>query len=267
MLILAGWLMACGPADTPEVAAPPATTEPAPTQAATRSAAERAADWMIAWPGEPRFDAAIAAHEAWRAWGGEPWATLRERRITGVRDPDHEHRRFFDPDARLPAERVHGWSAPTDGSRINPNRVVTEALYCAEAGWRPETEAYACGAMRDGGGYHTTHALWALSVARANGCSEAPCANDLVAELVAAQPDPLTAARSLDVDLYAERLLMSCMVGCPAASDRWARRLLDAQLPDGSWGVSGADEDPYHRYHATMMSAWALGLWSRERAR
>lgn len=245
-----GW-SACGGAPPPP--------DPAP-------ALDRARAWMAAWPGQPSFDSAIAAHETWELRRDDGWKALRDQRIAGIRDTDHEHRRFFEPTARLPVAHVHRWSPPTDGTRVNPNRVITEALYCPETGWRPDTERYACGAMRDDGGYHTTHALWALVVARDNGCTQAACAPELVAELVTAQPAELAPARSLDVDLYAERLLTTCLVACPDGSDAWARALLDAQLADGSWGVADDAEPPYHRYHATMMTAWALSAWWKQRA-
>ena len=93
--------------------------------------------------------------------------------------------------------------------RAATHQVVTEALFCAEHGWRPQTEAYACGPMRDEGGYHSTHA---------------------------------------------------------ADEARWAGSIVDSQDDDGSWGVPVDGEDPYHRYHATMISAWALAEWNAARS-
>jgi hypothetical protein len=74
--------------------------------------------------------------------------------------------------------------------RTNVDRIVGEALGCAENGLRPEALAYATGAMRDDGGYQSTHALWALTIARDRGCLPdfATVAAPLVAELRAAEP-------------------------------------------------------------------------------
>ena len=116
--------------------------------------------------------------------------------------------------------------------------------------------------MRDEGGYHTTHAIWALTLAKQRGCTLAPCLPALLKEVEAAQPDRPGTTRSLDLDLYAERLLVTCMAkDCRPAHDAWAAQLITRQDPDGSWGVAVPGEDPYHRYHATMIAAWALALW------
>jgi hypothetical protein len=117
--------------------------------------------------------------------------------------------------------------------------------------------------MRDGGGYYTAHGLWALTLARQGGCLDesraGPCSEELRGELVAAQPWPLVPWTTLDLDLFAERLVMLLASGgLPAASRPWPADLLRLQNPDGSWGVPAADEPPYFRFHATMLSTWAL---------
>jgi hypothetical protein len=91
---------------------------------------------------------------------------------------------------------------------VSTNRVVAEALFCAENGWRPKrwpTSAGRCATRR----YESTHALWALDLADGAAASNAERSTRvraIAAELTAAQPASLAPARSLDIDLYAERL-------------------------------------------------------------
>jgi hypothetical protein len=146
---------------------------------------------------------------------------------------------------------------------VNTNRVVNEALHCARNGWRPATTTYVCGPMRDGGGYQSTHALWALDLALRNGCVDAavaqPCLRALQAELAAAQPATFSPAHTLDIDLYAERVLMLTRTAADAPHvDDWVGVLLHLQTADGSWGVQSPDEPVYHRFHATAVTTWAL---------
>lgn len=266
-------VLGCGADDPPS--APPAAPAPVPVPSpepvptgpspeAVSAALEKAHGWLAAYSERIRFDATLGTF-AVGALRGEPWPTLHQRLVSQAQDPDHEHRRLFDPTYTLPAEHVLGWEAPAEG-RANPNRVVTEALFCSDHGWRPATDAYTCGPMRDQGGYQSTHALWALSIARDQGCLKGPsCIPALVDELSAAQPEAPTPERSLDLDLYAERLLMRCLVDqCGDGADE-AGWLVQLQDPDGSWGVPAEGEDPYHRYHATMMAAWALAEWDAQR--
>ena len=55
---------------------------------------------------------------------------------------------------------------------MNVNRVIAEALHCDVYGLRRETLTYVSGLMRDDGGYHTAHGVWALLEAGARGCVE-----------------------------------------------------------------------------------------------
>jgi hypothetical protein len=237
-------------------------------------AMQNAAAWMARFPdGELRFDAAIMLSQIQTSVDGE---MLRRAaalaRANADRDADHPHRRFYDPAFRSPREHTATWTAPPPGgSRVNPNLVVSEALHCAENGWRPEATAYACGAMRDHGGYHSVHALWALLLARDQGCVDltatAPCLRSLEEELTAAQPAELAPARTLDVDLYAERLLMLVKSGARGpAIDASVAALLAHQDSDGSFGVRVPGEQPYHRFHATAIATWALAEWQRRSA-
>ncbi|MBL8957012.1 MAG: hypothetical protein JNK82_39935 [Myxococcaceae bacterium] len=77
-------------------------------------------------------------------------------------------------------------------------------------------------------------------------------------ELKKAQPVDIGPA-SLDVDLYAERLLFLLLAGeRDTTLSQWAKKLIARQNADGSWGAPG--ERPYEQFHATMVAAWALAV-------
>lgn len=238
----------------------------APAQATPRQTAiERAAAWLAAFPpDELRFDAAVMLHGI-RARVDSP--ALREAwehaRAAADRDHDHPLRRLWAPDLTTPASFTTGWPIPARGdARAHTERLLVEAVHCDRNGLRPEAIRYACTAMRDEGGYYTTHALWGLVLARERGCGRPEklrrCVVHLTAELRAAQPPALRPTRTLDVDLFAERSLMACLAGVPQGVERDVDLLVAAQRPDGSWGVANPDEPPYHRYHATAIAAWAM---------
>ncbi len=255
------------PRDPPTQDLPPADDAgAAPTD--PRAALARAAAWLASVPEEQlRYDAAVGLAAIRRLGDSE---ALRQAaaaaRAVADRDLDNPMRRAFDPASRVPAASARGWVVPAAGERrVNVNRVVGEALHCADHGLRAETVAYATGPMRDDGGYQTTHAVWALALARDAGCLDATrfatAVRPLLDELRAAQPAAPT-ADVLTVDLFAERVLMLVLAGeRDPAIDTWASALLAAQRPDGGFGVLAPDEDPYRRYHATMAASWALAAW------
>jgi hypothetical protein len=230
-------------------------------------AVEHAADFMAAFPvAQLQFDSAIglSAIRA-RTSGLRLDDALTHARHYADLDADNPLRRAFDPGFVVAAEKTAQWEVPAPGApRVNVNRVVIEALHCAQNGLRPATLDYLSGPMRDGGGYQTTHALWALTIARDAGCVKLDefnrRAGPLVAELRAAngsKPGPA----ALDVDLFAERTLMIELAG--ARDDqvtRWVQALIAAQNKDGSFGaeIDGGGEPPYWRFHATMTAAWAI---------
>ena len=229
------------------------------------SPVDRAAAWMAKFPTEElRFDAAIVLSEVLKLSDS---AALREEyaraRRVADEDDDNPSRHFFDPDAGVKKETLTRWKA-TD-PKVNTNRPVDEALWCDVHGLRPQTLAYASGPMRDGGGYRSTHALWVLVLARERGCLDVKAfekaSGPVRAELREAQPEePDT--KPLDIDLYAERLLMLLLAGeRDATLERWGQRLTRRQNDDGSFGPRSAVR--YEQYHATMMSAWALALLTR----
>ena len=227
--------------------------------------------WMYGFPRDKlRFDAAVVLSQIRKTVDSIPLRIAFKRaRAFADHDNDHPQRRFWIPQFHTPVKYTSQWTVPTDGQpRVNTNRVLHEALYCRDYGWRTQTMRYVCGPMRDDGGYQTTHALWSLTIAYRNGCIAKadfePCARALQQELADKQPAVLEPHVTLDIDLYAERLLQTVLSGYPAPIvNQWARVLMRMQSPDGSWGIPAVDEDPYYRYHATMMSTWALAEWYR----
>jgi hypothetical protein len=241
-----------------------AAAPPTPAGASTPEVLDHAAAWLAAFPAdELRFDAAIGLAALRRH---HDTADVRRAeaaaRAVADRDADNPLRRAFDP-AHRAARSTASWDVPAAGApRANVNRVVAEALHCDVHGLRDATLDYLGGAMRDGGGYHTAHGLWALVFARDAGCIDAArfdaAAAPLRDELRAAQP-AVPGPAVLDVDLFAERLLMLVLAGeRGAAVDGWARALAAAQHADGGFGAPDPAAPSYHRYHATMAAAWAL---------
>jgi hypothetical protein len=260
-------LVAAGAAATP-AATIAATTEPDP-RPQTRPAIDRAASWLAAFPVDRlRFDAAVGLAAIRRRVDGAALRVAWKRaRSVADRDPDNPLRRFFDETYSVPVTSTSRWKVPGPGQpRVNVNRVVVEALFCDENGLRPETLAYATGPMRDGGGYQTTHAVWALVLARDRDCLPRAdflrLAGPLLRELREAQPPAPARDGALAVDLFAERLLMLLLAGGrDARVDAWAAALRKAQGADGGFGTAAPEEAPFYRYHATLVSAWALAEW------
>lgn len=252
----------------PLSAEPEASPAPLPLVIQVDRAIDRASEWLDAYPHELRFDSAVMLSQIRALVDNDALAAAFARaRRRGDHDHDHPHRRFWMPDFRSLPEHTSRWQVPAAGERrVNTNRVLSEALHCAENGWRAETEAYICAAMRDEGGYQTTHGIWALDIARGAGCVPGDsCIASLRSELESSQPVEFRPERTLDVDLYAERALMLLRTGTTAkAAAPWVEALLELQEPTGSWG-RGEDPDPYYRYHATAMTAWALAEWRSRR--
>ncbi|MBW2703524.1 MAG: hypothetical protein JRF33_22125 [Deltaproteobacteria bacterium] len=235
--------------------------------AGVRAALARAATWMAVFPVEDlRFDAAIGTDALVKLGHKEFEAAFQRARIVAERDDDNPMLRFLHAEFVAPVEAVRRWKAPGEGEkRINTNRPLIEALHCDRHGLRPETLAYIAGPMRDDGGYQTSHAAWALRLAKDRACMDAErfeaLVRDFTVEIHKAQSRPFAPKRHLDVDLYAERIWALELLG-QAVEEEWISVLLKQQRPDGSFGVMGeTDERPYYRYHGTMASAWALGLW------
>jgi hypothetical protein len=224
----------------------------------------RASTFLAAFPPEQlRFDAAIGLASIRERTDSEALQrAYRNARTVADRDADNPMRRIWDKSARHSVESVSRWQVPAAGTRVNPNRVVEEALFCPENGLRPETLAYIAGPMRDEGGYHSAHGLWALAIARDQGCLDGPtfasAATPLIAEIRKNQPDQPGPA-TLDVDLFGERILMLLLAGDQDPRiDRWIAALISRQQSDGGWGTEAPGQDRYYRYHATLVAAWAL---------
>jgi hypothetical protein len=239
-----------------------------PDPGVVEKALEKAFAWMAAFPAEElRFDAAVGLTAISRMYEHPALAkALGAARRAADRDHDNPMRRFFDRRQRSPRQAVQGWQPPQKGSeRVNTNRPVVEALYCDLYPMREATLTYVTGPMTDGGGYHTVHGLWALVLARHNGCLDQKrfekLAVPLRKQIEGVQPVRLESKKTLQVDLYAERALMLMLSGSSARSDRWAFELIAAQNRDGSFGTAEKGESPYLRFHATMLACWALATW------
>jgi hypothetical protein len=223
----------------------------------------RAALWMAGYEYEVRFDAAVGLSQIRRTVTSPDFDRAWSAAVTVAdRETDHPHRRFWMPEFRSPQEITSRWAA----AEANFDQVLSEALHCRENGWRAETTAYVCGPIRDRGDYGSVRGLWALTVARENNCvddSILPCARELQAEIAKAQPRALEPRKTLDIELYAERLRTLLLSGYgQALVHDWARSLIAFQISDGAWAV-GVDDDPYNRYRATSAATWALAEWLR----
>jgi hypothetical protein len=188
------------------IRSPAAATAPAPATIA--DGITRGTRWMAAFPAsELRFDAAVILTGIRRLTDGPELRTAFERaRRVADADADHPQRRLWDATAVLPPEQTSRWRVPGRGEpRVATNRVVDEAVHCARNGWRRATLRYLCGPMRDGGGYQSTHALWALVIARDEGCAPASksarCAATLVRVIAAAPPRARQPTPTRDVAL------------------------------------------------------------------
>jgi hypothetical protein len=230
-----------------------------------------AANFLERFPEEElRFDAAVGLNGIRATVDG---GTLRRAQAAALRvadrDPDHSHRGFWDPEFRPSREAVLGWDPHAASRRVNTNSVLSEALYCDRYGMRPALFDYIEKRMRDGGGYRSAHALWALAIARDRGCLSSARGQALLRslqrELRANQPETVDASNAQAVDLYAERLLM-LLLSADRSRDqrRWIAQLLDAQQENGGWGGADSGEPAYYRYHATMTVAWAMSEWIHE---
>ncbi len=235
-------------------------------------ALDGAAHWLASFPREKlRFDAAVMLSAISQA-DPKPqrFATaLQYARTAAERDDDNPFLRLWQPDFP-PPDDLWRWEPPRDGSRVNPNRPLTEALYCDHIPIRQATLDYILGPMRDDGQYHTTHAAWALIVARDLGCFPPQQAHELllpiVAELAQFQPESPGPA-TLDVDLYAEQALMRYLAMDRQQAHIWVDNLVQRQNPDGSWAFPQDDEPIYYGYHATGICAWFLALWLQDQTR
>lgn len=228
----------------------------------------RAGEWMAAYAATDQplnLDAVLVLAQI-RSLVDTPGLALAFERANARLDRDRGHplRRLVDPDFHLPPELSRGWPVPAGPAPpVNPDRVLAEALYCDQNGLRPEAVGYLCKRMGDGGGYYSTHALWAALLAQLRGCFGRgwpnPCLEALRREVLAAQPLFLTPWSTLDVDLFAERLAMlQISGGLPPEAVDGVSQLLQQQNPDGSWGLAGLSEPPYFRFHATLVAAWLL---------
>lgn len=252
----------------------PAKATSARVNQSPAAAVDRAGLWMSAFPQKAlRFDAAIGLHHILQRYQTPSLKKAYNRALQQAnRDDDNPMRRFWLSTFVSPSKVLQGWSAPGQGeSRVNVNRVVSEALHCRRHAVRQQTLDYIVGPMRDLGGYHTTHGLWALVLARQRGCLEAKTfrklATPLVEEIYRHQPAQGPERTTEAVDIFAERFLMVVLAGAEEPQllrqkplGRWAEHLLGIQQEDGRWGYDGGVS--YRDFHATLLASWALLEWS-----
>jgi len=226
----------------------------------------RAAGFLCAFPRDQlRFDAAIGTTAAWQLLPLPDLDCARQQALqVAGKDHDNPLRRFFDPAVHIRRAAVQGWQAPARG-RINTNRPVSEALWCDRYPLRSQTLAYITGPMRDRGGFHSTHALWSLVIARQRGCLEhrrfLQLSTDLRRELRRAQAGERAISSTRQIDLFAERALFLALAGEEKDLSTWLGQLLSLQNPDGSFGIRQHGQPHYPEYHATMISSWLLAWW------
>lgn len=224
------------------------------------------APFLADWPGDRRFDAAIAVHEI-REVVDHPdlvraWAINRP---IADRDDDHPHRRLwveFEP-----AEPTNRWTMPTD-RKPSVNNLISEAIWCDRFPIRPEVLQYYSTDMLDDGGYWSTHAGWALALVKERDCIDderfAELSAPILADVLRHQPRVLAPETVADVDLFAERLNALIWLGHRGPEiDASVEQLLLLQLDDGSWGEPTEEQTPYYGYHAAFVSGWALTEWIR----
>ena len=242
-----------------------------PSRRGHKGALIRAGGWLASFPAEDlQIDAAVGLwHIRQHVQSPSLYRAWKRAEEVAERSVDNPMRRFWDPEATAPTSVTAGWDVPAAGAgRADSTRVVIEALHCAENGWRPEATQYVAGPMRDGGGAHSTHALWAVHLARQNDCLIDAIFNPLVVslqqELREHQPADFRPESTIDIDRYAGRLLMLVLTeDFEPPLPEWFERLVDLQNPDGSWGIDDrSGEDPYLRYHATLLATWALAAWA-----
>ena len=221
-------------------------------------------DWMQG--DRPHFDAAIGVSAVNDLLTSPSWRAAELRALEYVAsDANNLMRVLFDDDFEREPDRLsNGWAIPA-GGKVPVDFVLIEAAHCADLPWREATSAYVCGPMRDQGGYETAHGLWAFTIAADRDCPvSGACVAELARELAAAQPASLSDPSTLDVDLFAERMLMVARAE-PALDDLrvWGPELMRHQRDDGGFYAPAADEKPYYAFHATMAASWALAEWYR----
>ena len=187
-------------------------------------------------------------------------------------DDDNPFRRIWDPEFRSPEEYINGWAVPEiSENRVNVNRVMLELLYCSDYGIRNQTLNYIENIMLDGGGYHTTHGLWAIVLSAQNGCLSDEgfrrLADPYVEELYDIQPEKLNEISAEIVDLFAERtvmILMSVSINTEYSKPEQLRHYIsviaEAQNKDGCWGSES--ENPDLVFHSALLCVWALQLFN-----
>ncbi|RME25332.1 MAG: hypothetical protein D6806_08040 [Deltaproteobacteria bacterium] len=227
-------------------------------------ALERSTSFIASQQGLLRYEAAVAIRLAYASSGVEQLEKLLPLadRIAAS-DPDNPQRRFFSSEFEADRRSIQGWVPPERG-RMNTNRPIIEALWCDRYPMRRDTLLYIGGNMRDGGSYGSTHALWALILARQKGCIDEQTfrrlSGPIVDELVSAQPR-LCPAGATGLDIYAERALFLALAGYKKQHHHWLNQILKRQSADGGFGLPQGKNQYYVRIHATLVATWYMAEW------
>ena len=243
---------------------------PNATESTELTSLRRAIGVICAWPQDAlRYDTALGLAAVARRvkLTGELAACTARIKSWALKDVDHPMATFIDARRahRTNLERLAKRSIPKPGEkRRDVNTIVWRAFHCDRLPFDDVAWAYATGHMRDGGGYYTTHALWALSFLRDKKCRDPGAVEaailELRKELSEAQAKTAELSTTQDIDLFAEQLLMRLLAGAPREQLRpELTRLLKTQRDDGAFGVEG-ESGPWV-LHATTLGAWILAIF------
>lgn len=188
-----------------------------------------------------------------------------------LKDHDHPLNVLIDSGyaKNVDLERIRRLPIPEAGQkRTNVNHIVFRAAHCPKVPFPDKAFAYLVGPMRDNGGFHSTHAMWALLMMRSQGCGQRAKVEKAVASLRDELTKALNASGEMKstrgIDLNAERILFLVQSGVRVdALSGPVQKLLSAQRPDGAFA---APQEKRRRWllHATTVSVWALSaVWAK----
>lgn len=235
---------------------------PDPPTERARAAVERAVGWLDTALDDPavpvNLDAVIAFWNVARTFRS-PALDARLVKLRETQDrPGEPRRRFYTPEARLAENPSTRWTPAPD---THPNRILVEVLYCPEWGLRPESVAWICSTLRDGGGRSSAHGAWFLSMAVDGGCvaRDQTCLDDLAEELVAGAAIDRPLDTPVEADLLGEQVLFGLLAGVsPERLGSAVDRLIAVQQADGGFGTPDQVSA-----HAALVASWGLTEWIR----
>ena len=190
------------------------------------------------------------------------------------KDHDNPLNVLIDPSYRGPIsiDSILKSRLPKPGEkRINVNRILSRAAHCKKNTFTDPAFAYTTGPMRDSGGFHSTHAIWALIILKERGCRTGPKLDkailDLRKELSDAQKKGLDPKTTRNIDLYAERIMCLAMSGeSPESLAPFVEKLMATQRKDGLFATP-TEKQKHWLLHCTTVSVWALAEFLKARGR